>query len=493
MTKIAGPGSFEAARAVDGQSGPTELPRRGPISKTVAGGLLALSDGLGTFAAGVAPAVAQGAVGQLGNWTVTILSSLCGMALVTGALYLGKGYRFGTLRRLQHSVVPALGAWLLLAVFALAVGASGARSLHEPPATIEWLIGALAVLLAGRGVLAHLMAQWAQAGRLTQRIAIVGASEVGERLIRRLDELDDVDLVGLYDDRVRRIAGVCGGRAVRGTTDDLLTDARLRRIDTIMVALPLVADRRISGLVAKLRQLPVTVTLCPEWFDLSAGQCGLESLGGMPVLRAADRPMRDWRELVKDIEDRVLGAIILALIAPVLAAIAIAIKLDSPGPVFFRQKRYGYNNELIEVFKFRSMYHHTRDVNAEQLTRRGDPRITRVGRYIRRASLDELPQFINVVRGEMSIVGPRPHALSAKAAGILYPDAVQDYHSRHRVKPGITGWAQVNGWRGETDTIEQIAKRVEHDLYYIEHWSLTLDLKIILRTIVSGFTGSHAF
>jgi exopolysaccharide biosynthesis polyprenyl glycosylphosphotransferase len=189
----------------------------------------------------------------------------------------------------------------------------------------------------------------------------------------------------------------------------------------------------------------------------------------------------------------VLGAAILTLISPLMLAIAIMIKLDSPGPVLFRQKRYGFNNQLIEVFKFRSMFTHMTDHNAEQLTQRNDPRITRLGAFLRRTSLDELPQFLNVVRGEMSIVGPRPHALSAKAGALLYQDAVKYYDARHRVKPGITGWAQVNGWRGETDTVEQIRKRVEHDLYYIEHWSILLDLKIIIRTITGGFTGHHAF
>jgi exopolysaccharide biosynthesis polyprenyl glycosylphosphotransferase len=184
---------------------------------------------------------------------------------------------------------------------------------------------------------------------------------------------------------------------------------------------------------------------------------------------------------------------ILTLISPLLLFIALLIRLDSPGPVLFRQKRYGLNNRLIEVLKFRTMYHEARDENAEQLTRRNDPRVTRVGAFLRRTSMDELPQFLNVLRGEMSIVGPRPHALAAKAGRLLYQDAVRYYDSRHRMKPGITGWAQVNGWRGETDTVEQIRKRVEHDLYYIENWSIRLDLKIIIRTVLGGFTGRHAY
>jgi exopolysaccharide biosynthesis polyprenyl glycosylphosphotransferase len=216
-------------------------------------------------------------------------------------------------------------------------------------------------------------------------------------------------------------------------------------------------------------------------------------LAGLTFLNVIDRPLRDWNWIAKVIEDRVLSALILALISPLLLAVAILIKLDSPGPVFFRQKRYGFNNDLIEVLKFRTMHHAAADVNAEQLTRRNDPRITRIGSFLRRTSIDELPQFLNVLRGEMSIVGPRPHALKAKAGTLLYQEAVKYYDARHRMKPGITGWAQVNGWRGETDTIEQIRKRVEHDLYYIENWSVSLDLRIIAQTIFGGFTGRHAF
>jgi exopolysaccharide biosynthesis polyprenyl glycosylphosphotransferase len=213
----------------------------------------------------------------------------------------------------------------------------------------------------------------------------------------------------------------------------------------------------------------------------------------LTVLNAADKPLQDWRWVAKVIEDRVLASLILFLISPVLLLIAAAVKFDSKGPVFFKQRRYGFNNELIEVFKFRSMYTESSDANAERLATRNDPRITKIGAFLRKTSLDELPQFVNVLRGEMSIVGPRPHALAAKAGRTLYQDAVKYYDSRHRMKPGITGWAQVNGWRGETETVEQIAKRVEHDLFYIENWSVILDLKIIVRTILGGFTGRQAY
>jgi lipopolysaccharide/colanic/teichoic acid biosynthesis glycosyltransferase len=185
--------------------------------------------------------------------------------------------------------------------------------------------------------------------------------------------------------------------------------------------------------------------------------------------------------------------LILLVIALPMALIAVAIKLDSPGPVLFRQKRYGFNNELIEVLKFRTMRQDQSDANGSILTRRNDPRVTRLGRFLRQSSLDELPQLINVLRGEMSIVGPRPHAIEAKAANRLYQDVVAGYGERHKVKPGLTGWAQVNGWRGPTDTEDQIVNRVKHDLWYLENWSLMLDLKIIALTLLKGFIGKDAF
>jgi lipopolysaccharide/colanic/teichoic acid biosynthesis glycosyltransferase len=177
-----------------------------------------------------------------------------------------------------------------------------------------------------------------------------------------------------------------------------------------------------------------------------------------------------------------------------MALIAVAIKLDSRGPVLFRQKRYGFNNDLIEIYKFRSMYVDAADAAADRLVTKDDPRVTRVGRIIRKASLDELPQLFNVVlKGNLSLVGPRPHAVNAKAEARLYNDAVDGYFARHRVKPGITGWAQINGWRGETDTNEKIQKRVEHDLYYIENWSALFDLYILARTPVALLKTENAY
>lgn len=197
--------------------------------------------------------------------------------------------------------------------------------------------------------------------------------------------------------------------------------------------------------------------------------------------------------MIKRVFDLAGAALALVALAPVMALVALAIKLDSRGPVLFRQKRYGFNNELIEVLKFRSMYADQADAGARQLVSKGDARVTRVGRFIRKTSLDELPQLCNVLRGELSLVGPRPHALQAKAADALYHDVVDGYFARHKVKPGITGWAQVSGWRGETDTPEKIQKRVEHDLYYIDNWSVLFDLYILLRTPLALLSTNNAY
>jgi exopolysaccharide biosynthesis polyprenyl glycosylphosphotransferase len=217
-------------------------------------------------------------------------------------------------------------------------------------------------------------------------------------------------------------------------------------------------------------------------------------VGGVPFLAVADKPITDWDYVAKWLFDHFIGGILLMLAAPVMALTAIAIKLDSPGPVFFKQKRYGFNNELIEVYKFRSMYVNATDASAAKLVTRDDPRVTHVGRFIRKTSLDELPQLINVVlSNNLSLVGPRPHAVQAKASNRLYGEVVDGYFARHRVKPGITGWAQVNGWRGETDTEEKIQQRVQHDLAYIENWSVLFDLRILAMTPFALFKTDSAY
>jgi len=202
----------------------------------------------------------------------------------------------------------------------------------------------------------------------------------------------------------------------------------------------------------------------------------------VPLLDVFDKPIADWDSLVKRFFDIVFASIALVALFPLMIATAIAIRLESPGPVIFRQKRYGFNNDEIEILKFRSMYHNMSDPLAKKVVTKNDPRVTRVGRFIRKTSIDELPQLFNVLAGSLSLVGPRPHAVNAHTADKRWEEVVDHYFARHKVKPGVTGWAQINGWRGEVDTSEKIKNRVEHDLYYIENWSVLFDFNILMMT-----------
>lgn len=216
-------------------------------------------------------------------------------------------------------------------------------------------------------------------------------------------------------------------------------------------------------------------------------------IGDVPFLPAFDKPMSDWNSALKVIEDRVIAALALVCLSPLFAIIAVLVKTGSPGPVFFRQTRFGFNNEPVSVYKFRSMYTDQSDAKAAKLVTKDDPRVTPIGRFIRKTSIDELPQLFNVLSGELSLVGPRPHAMQAKAGGIVYDEVVEGYFARHKMKPGITGWAQIHGWRGETDTIDKLEARVEHDLYYIDNWSLALDIYILLKTPLSLLNTKNAY
>ena len=239
-------------------------------------------------------------------------------------------------------------------------------------------------------------------------------------------------------------------------------------------------------MLRKLCVLPVDIRLAAHANRLRFRPRSYSYVGQLPVLDILDKPIADWDVVIKLVFDKVVGSLALIALSPVLALTALAIKLESRGPVLFKQKRYGFNNELIEVYKFRSMYADQLDASASTLVTRNDPRVTRVGRFIRKTSIDELPQLFNVVfKGDLSLVGPRPHAVHAKAADRQYDEVVDGYFARHRVKPGLTGWAQINGWRGETDTPEKIQRRVEHDLHYIENWSILFDLRILAMTPMS--------
>lgn len=356
-------------------------------------------------------------------------------------------------------------------------------------------VGSASLVMTGRIALSQFIGRAARARAIGRNVVVVGGGPRGEQLIGYLQSRNDplTNVVGVFDDRMERIPREVGGLPVLGNLNDLLQYARANRCDEILVALPGEAHARIMDIVNELRVLPVNVSLCPDFAGLKFLPTSYRDCSGVPVLAMARKPFTDIQALVKRAEDLILGSLITLCALPVMAVIAVLIKLDSRGPVLFRQPRYGFNNKLVNVYKFRTMYQDRSDAAGSVLTQKNDPRITRIGGFLRRSSLDELPQFFNVLKGEMSIVGPRPHAVQAKAGSKLYEDVVTAYAARHRVKPGITGWAQVNGWRGETSTDEHILERVNHDLHYIDNWSVFFDLWIILRTFFAVATTDKAF
>jgi Undecaprenyl-phosphate glucose phosphotransferase len=332
-----------------------------------------------------------------------------------------------------------------------------------------------------------------QSGRLTRNFAIVGATEVGRRLAAKLiEERLGTRLVGIFDERQSRFVESADSGAKVHRLPTLYELLCRGSVDEIVIAIPPYACCRVLELLRRFHPFAVSLrVIAPEGYE-NFQVLDSRRYGNIGTFRVMAKPFDEVAALVKRIEDVVIAAFCLLLTVPLALVIALCIKLDSRGPVLFKQKRLGANNLPFSLLKFRSMYAEQTDPLGRQLTRAGDPRITRVGKFLRITSLDELPQLINVLKGEMSLVGPRPHPLAASAAGIAYAHAISEYPMRHRVKPGMTGWAQVNGWRGETTTIEQIRRRVEHDLYYVENWSLCFDLLILGRTVFAVLFRANA-
>jgi Undecaprenyl-phosphate glucose phosphotransferase len=381
-------------------------------------------------------------------------------------------------------------AALLVLAFMTKMGAEFSRVWFT-----TWYAAGFVTLMAFRVVLSRLVDRWTKSGKLERRVVIVGGDERAEKLIDALEASPDTDIriCAIFDDRSDRTPARVRGYPYLGSLTALLEFGRQCRVDMLIVTLPITAESRILNMVKQLFVLPVDIRLSAHSSNLRFAPHSYSFLGNVPMFDVTNRPVKDWGYVLKLVEDRLLASLFLLLALPIFLVVAIAIKLTSSGPVFFKQKRFGFNNELIEVYKFRTLRQDMTDQNAERLVTANDPRVTKVGRFLRRSSIDELPQLITVLKGGMSIVGPRPHATAAKAAKRLYQDVVESYFARHRVKPGITGWAQIHGWRGETDTEEKILRRTEHDLYYIDNWSIWLDLYIIIKTPWSLFKGENAY
>lgn len=359
-----------------------------------------------------------------------------------------------------------------------------------------WYLVGLVGLVALRLVLAQMVRRWARNGAMERRAVIVGGGKAAEGLIRSLEQqpYNDIRICGIFDDRDdRRSPPIVAGYPKLGTISELLEFARIARIDMLIVSLPLTAEARVLSLLKRLWVLPVDIRLSAHANQLRFRPRSYSFIGAVPMLDIFDRPINNWDSVAKRGFDIFFSLFGIIVFSPVMLATAIAIKLDSKGPVLFKQKRHGFNNEVIDVYKFRSMYTEQSDPTARNAVTKNDPRVTRVGRFIRKTSIDELPQFFNSLFGSLSLVGPRPHAISAQSHNKLYHEVVDGYFARHRVKPGVTGWAQINGWRGEIDNDEKITMRTEHDLYYIENWSLWFDLKILFLTPVRLLNTENAY
>jgi Undecaprenyl-phosphate glucose phosphotransferase len=411
------------------------------------------------------------------------------IATVSGRGWIAKcrGYSTFSLRTVPAQAPTLISAALVwfstfVAVDLLMPGADQAQTRAIFAAAATGLI-----LLTGlRVVVATLLRSWHNNGRLDCNVAVVGVNDVSRSFMDgvRNGPPSHIRIFGAYRTSAGETQVTHAGVLIRGDIDMLIEHSCKKMFDLIVLALPRGNEEGTPKIRERLAGCSCNVSVLTDvespWWTNSY----LEQLDCGWTLAVAPRPYTGWQALQKVVLDRSLAAMLLMLLAPLLLVIALAIRCDTPGPVLFRQKRLGINKKPFMILKFRTMYHHLRDPLAERQTAQNDPRVTPLGRWLRRFSLDELPQLANVLVGDMSLVGPRPHAVGTKAGHRDLDEVAAVYAARLRVKPGITGWAQINGCRGALESEEHIRRRVEYDLYYIRHWSLMLDLKILLLTAV---------
>ena len=483
----AGPGDLTAeARAI------VTAPIEPSYSAAVIIGIAQLVEALLLAALGRAIFASYVAPGRVEIYVpLIVLATLAANVLFNAA----RTHRIAAYRTAIQQTWRVLASWSLVFVALMIVAFLFKSSeLVSRVWLVSWYLSGALVLVLFRLLLRLLIMRWTREGRLKRRTVIVGGGHDAEVLVDRIEQsaANDVRLLGLFDDRNdERSPESVASLPKLGRVADLLDFARQTRVDLVIVSMPLSAENRVLEMLTQLWVLPVDIRLSAHMSRLQFTSRAYSYVGDVHMFDMIDRPISDWNLVFKWLFDKLVAIVALVLLSPVMLATAIAIKLDSKGPVFFRQKRQGFNNELIEVYKFRSMRVDMLDFDARKSVTKDDPRVTRVGRFIRKTSIDELPQFFNVLTGQLSVVGPRPHALQSKAENLLFYEAVEGYFARHKVKPGITGWAQIHGWRGETDTVDKIMQRVQHDLYYIEKWSILLDLYIVLMTPISLFTKSE--
>jgi Undecaprenyl-phosphate glucose phosphotransferase len=422
--------------------------------------------------------------GPLIHADVSILAPFAlGAATVLGLMRSLGRYRFarGQSTTLHlASVAGIVGAGALVAMLS---GWALQGAAAQWTAWLVWSALTLVSLYALHMGWSDVVGRWRASGALTPNIVLVGATRRAESLIREALKRRDLNVLGIFDDRLARSPEAVEGVPVLGTADDLLTHKMTPYVERVVLAIDPKAEARVRELTARLRTLPNEVTLLVEPNGEAETRSALDRLAAAPLADVQGPVDHDRRAFNKRLQDLVIGLIALVLLAPVMALIAAAIRLDSPGPIFFRQRRHGFNHEEIVVWKFRSMKQEAADATASRQVIHDDDRVTRVGRFIRKTSLDELPQLLNVITGEMSLVGPRPHAIGMKTGHVESARLVAEYAHRHRIKPGMTGWAAVNGSRGPLHTAQDVRARVRLDIEYVERQSLWLDLWIMAVTV----------
>jgi putative colanic acid biosynthesis UDP-glucose lipid carrier transferase len=389
-------------------------------------------------------------------------------------------------------MLDIMTGWLAIVGLLLLLGwASSTLGVFDQRAMLAWALATPVALFGVHRLLPRLLPRVLAAEGMRKTAVIAGANDLGRKLAARIrgNPLLGMKIAGFFDDRGPGRLQELAGADNLGSLGRLAEYARTQRVDVIYIALPMASQPRILRLLEDLRDTTASIYFVPDIFVFDLIQARVDSIGNLPVVAVCESPFYGFNGLIKRASDLILASLILVLISPLLLAIAAGIKLSSPGPVLFKQRRYGVDGRKIVVYKFRSMTV-AEDGDVVRQATRNDSRITRFGAFLRRTSLDELPQFINVLQGRMSVVGPRPHAV---AHNEQYRKLIRGYMIRHKVRPGITGLAQVNGWRGETETVEKMKGRIEYDLHYLRNWSLLLDLQIILKTIVVVLRRQNAY
>lgn len=418
--------------------------------------------------------------------TFHILGAFAAALLATGFIQGMDGYLTTTLRQFSTSFFKSLTAFTMAFIVTVMLMFISKTISEESIYWIGmWFSYSIVYLGASRAIIGAIVTKLISDGRLERRAIIIGGGTSAAELINTMESNanSDIRICGIFDDRTDdRSPDLVAGYPKLGNIAELIEFTRKARINMLIVSIPLSAEKRVLQLLKRLWILPVDIRLSAHTNKLFFRQRTYSYEGTVPMVDVFEKPIADWDSVMKRTFDLVFASLAIIALLPIMVLTAIAIKLDSKGSVFFKQKREGFNNEEIEIFKFRSLHTDQGDKSGINVVTKNDSRVTRVGRFIRKSSIDELPQLFNVLMGSLSLVGPRPHVANAQTDKKLWTEVVDSYIARHKVKPGVTGWAQINGWRGEVDREDKLKGRVEYDLYYIENWSLLFDLYILAIT-----------